>query len=90
MFHEFVRDIPLKENHRTWKTLKGIEDKLSEIKDEQILICWGKHDFCFNDSFLQTWKQKFPTAECHEFEAGHYLMEDKLDEIFPYIEQKLK
>jgi haloalkane dehalogenase len=47
-----------------------------------MLICWGGEDFCFNDHFYMQWRQRFPAALHHYFpEAGHYVLEDALEEI---------
>ena len=81
--HEFVLDIPLKKDHPTWDTIAEIESKLSLFDDENILICWGKHDWCFNDRFLKIWKEKFPKSKVNEYNAGHYLLEDARDLILP-------
>ena len=85
--HEFVLDIPLKSSHRSYPALCKVEEGLSNFDDSQFRILWGTHDFCFNDKFLQKWKKHKPKAEVTEFNAGHYLLEDKKDEIIPEIEK---
>jgi len=87
--HEFVRDIPLEENHRSRETLQKIDSGLKDLKDLPMLICWGKHDFCFHTGFMKIWQERFPDAESHEFDAGHYLLEDKFDEISSTIDSFL-
>ena len=48
---------------------------------------WGKHDFVFNEGFLNEWRTRFPGAESHLFEdAGHYVVEDARDRILPLME----
>ncbi len=87
--YHFVKDIPLKENDTSYSTLIDIENSLSKIKERAIplLICWGGKDFCFNDSFYDEWKKRFPDAESHYFkDGGHYVLEDKIDEIKPIVE----
>ena len=54
-----------------------------------MMICWGKHDWCFNMKFLKVWKERFPKAQVHELEAGHYLLEDKGEDIIKLIEKFL-
>ena len=88
--HEFVRDIPLEESHRSRQTLKAVDDGLSTLKELPALICWGKHDFCFHTGFMKIWKERFPDAELHEFDAGHYLLEDKLNEIVDVVDSFLE
>ena len=53
-------------------------------------MCWGGRDFCFNDVFYEEWRRRFPEAETHYFpDAGHYVLEDALDEILPLVERFL-
>ncbi|MCC6572392.1 MAG: alpha/beta fold hydrolase [Planctomycetes bacterium] len=78
----FVQDIPLRPSHPSWKTLKDIEAGLPKLAGKPMLICWGGKDFCFNDSFLEGWKKRFPAANVHRFaDAGHFVLEDARDEI---------
>jgi len=47
-----------------------------------MLICWGRRDFVFDTDYLDEWQLRFPDAEVHLFaDAGHYVLEDKPDEI---------
>ena len=80
--HRFVQDIPLHEQHPSWQTLSKVEGSLNRLEDKPMLICWGGEDFCFNDHFYEQWQRRFPAAISHCFpEAGHYVLEDALDEI---------
>ncbi len=88
--HEFVRDIPLEKNHPSRATLEKIDKNLKQFQNKPILICWGKHDWCFHEKFLVTWRERFPEAQVHLLEAGHYLLEDKKEEIIPLIDRFLK
>lgn len=73
----FVQDIPMHPGVPSWPVLEKIEAGLAQFKDRPMLICWGAKDFCFNDSFLATWREHFPDADVHRFEdAGHYVLED--------------
>ena len=88
--YHFVKDIPLKQNDTSYSTLVDIENSLTKIQERAIpiLICWGGRDFCFNDSFFEEWKDRFPNAESHYFkDGGHYVLEDKIDEIKPIVEK---
>ena len=82
---EFVRDIPMDEKHRSYKTLKRIEDKLRFLRCPK-LILWGGQDFCFNDWFYQKWLDIYPSAK-HVYykDAGHYVIEDKLTDCLNEI-----
>ena len=85
----FVKDIPLKRNHPSYKTLTDIENRLSAVKEANIpmIIIWGGKDFCFNDHFFEEWCRRFPEATCHYLEScGHYVLEDGRELAEPLIE----
>lgn len=88
--YEFVKDIPLEKKHVSWGTLEKVDKDLVKFKNKPMLICWGKRDWCFHGKFLDIWQQRFPEAEVNLLEAGHYLLEDKKDEIAVLIERFLK
>jgi len=84
--HRFVEDIPMDAQHPSWQTLVGIEESLPRLQHCPMLLCWGGRDFCFNDTFFEEWRRRFPRAEAHYFpEAGHYVLEDELADIQPLI-----
>lgn len=87
----FVQDIPMSESHPTRPTLQGVQDKLHTLTDKPMLIVWGAEDFCFNDTFLEEWRRRFPEAEVHRVEdAGHYVVEDARDRIIDWMGEFLK
>ena len=72
----FVQDIPLDESHRSWKTLKTIENQLHVLRMPKLII-WGGLDFCFDRTFFEHWLKVYPDAEAHWIaDAGHYVLED--------------
>lgn len=78
----FVQDIPMDEAHASWATLKQVEAGLARFKQHPMLLCWGRHDFVFNDHFLRQWQYRFPAAETQYFEnAGHFVVEDARPQI---------
>ncbi len=86
--YNFVRDIPLNAQHRSYATLVDIENKLPLLRARAVplLIVWGGGDFCFDDHFFKEWRKRFPEAEHHYFpDGGHYILEDKLEEIVPIL-----
>lgn len=86
----FVRDIPLSPSHPSYAALVRVEEGLQTLaaRDIPMLVCWGGRDFCFNDFFYQEWRRRFPKADCHYFkDAGHYVLEDALEEIRPLLER---
>jgi haloalkane dehalogenase len=73
----FVEDIPMHPGVPSWPVMERIEASLPSFQDRPMLVCWGGKDFCFNDSFLDGWRERFPQAEVHRFaDAGHYVLED--------------
>jgi haloalkane dehalogenase len=77
----FVQDIPMDKNHPSYKTLSDIEDKLQSLKHPK-LILWGGKDFCFNQNFFEKWVNIYPDADAHWYaKAGHYVLEDALDDV---------
>jgi len=87
----FVQDIPMSPEHPTWQTLQNVEAGLQHFKSNPMLICWGMKDWCFNESFLETWIAKFPEAQVERYEdAGHYVLEDAHERIVPKIREFLK
>ena len=86
----FVQDIPMHESHRTWETLKKVEQGIGRFNRRASLIIWGGRDFCFNDSFYQEWLKRLPNAENLYLEdAGHYVLEDASNDVVPRIKAHL-
>lgn len=82
----FVRDIPMAASHPTWATLNAVEQGLPAFRDRPIQIIWGGRDFCFNDTFLERWREIYPAAVVHRLaDAGHYVLEDAREEVVPQI-----
>ncbi len=87
---EFVLDIPLVPEDRSYDELISIENKLEKLQNIPLILCFGRRDFCFNRNFYNEWLEFFPNALKHTFNAGHYLLEDAKEEIFPILESFLK
>jgi haloalkane dehalogenase len=87
----FVQDIPLSSKDLSYPLAKTIDDNLALFNKTPILICWGKHDFVFNENFFDEWRRRFPEAETHRFsDAGHYILEDVPDKIVPLVRDFLQ
>lgn len=83
---KFVRDIPMSPRVPSHAVIRSIENRLSVVADRPMLICWGLRDFCFTESFLDQWIERFPGAAVHRFaDAGHYVVEDAHDRIVPLV-----
>ena len=86
----FVQDIPMTPDVPSYSVVESIQSRLEQFRDRPIMILWGKQDFCFNDYFLERWKQYFPDAQVHEFpDAGHYVIEDAHERIVPLLQRFL-
>lgn len=73
---EFVKDIPLNKDHKSYSTLATIEEKLPTLNCPK-LILWGGNDFCFHDEFFARFRNIYPEADYRYYkDAGHYILED--------------
>ena len=81
-----VQDIPMHPGVPSWPVIEEIEGRLGDLRAKPMLICWGGRDFCFDDSFLEGWKRRFPEAEVHRFaDAGHYVLEDAGEQVIERV-----
>lgn len=88
---EFVLDIPMKPEHRSYQTLVGVEESLKQLTDKPMQLIWGMKDWCFSPEFLREFETRFPAAEVHEIaDAGHYVFEDAADEVIDVSREFLK
>ena len=86
--HAFVRDVPMRKSHRSWNTLKSVEDSLQGWRGQPVQIIWGMRDWCFHDRILAQWESILPDANVERIEeAGHYLMEDAGERIIPLVRE---
>ena len=84
--YSFVRDIPMSETHRSRQLLNSIESRIPGIEAE-VLILWGRKDFVFTEHFYDRWRAFFPRARAVLYDdAGHYVLEDKTNEVIKEIE----
>jgi haloalkane dehalogenase len=87
---QFIRDIPVTPSIPSHAVLESIEAALPRFRNRPMAIFWGGKDFCFNDSFLQGWIERFPHAHVHRFpDAGHYVVEDAHERILPQLREFL-
>lgn len=85
--YQFVQDIPMTEKHRSYQTLKSIEDNLTLFRDKPVSLIWGMQDFCFTSEFLKRFLHFYPEADVHRIEkAGHYVVEDATDEVISILD----
>ncbi len=88
---KFVQDIPLRESDPSYGLVKDVDARLHSLSHIPMMICWGEHDFVFDDAYLKEWQRRFPQAEIHSLAgAGHYVLEDEPETIVPLIRDFLK
>lgn len=84
--YRFVKDIPLHEDDPAFDMISQTQANLSALVEKPVLIGWGLRDFVFDHTFLAVWQKRFPNADVYAYEdAGHYILEDKADELIPHI-----
>jgi haloalkane dehalogenase len=78
----FVQDIPVGKNDPSYSIVKHADENLHKLAGIPMLICWGKHDFVFDESYLAEWQRRFPDAEVNLLsDAGHYVLEDESEKV---------
>ena len=88
--HRFVQDIPLKSGDTAWDLVKQAEAALPDYRDVPAFIGWGLQDFVFDQDFLARFVKELPNATQKIYgDAGHYVLEDKHEELVPAIRQFL-
>ncbi|MCB0420287.1 MAG: alpha/beta fold hydrolase [Bdellovibrionales bacterium] len=89
--YKFVQDIPMEAHHPTRPVINWIEGQLGSFKEHPTLIIWGGKDWCFDDSFLSTWKEKLPQSEILRIaDSGHYVVEDGYHQYADRLDQFLQ
>lgn len=81
----FPRLIPWEPASPTRPLGEKVEAKLSALADRSVLVCWPTKDRGFRQGMLAWWRERFPGAEVHEFEAGHYIQEDAHEQVVPLL-----
>jgi len=88
--HRFVQDIPLKTGDDAWALVKQAEAALPNYREVPAFIGWGLQDFVFDQDFLARFVKELPNATQKIYgDAGHYVLEDKHEELVPAIRQFL-
>jgi haloalkane dehalogenase len=88
---KFVQDIPLGEKDPSYSLVRTVDENLYKLTHIPMLICWGEHDFVFDSDYRLEWQRRFPSANVKSFaDAGHYVLEDKPDEILFLVKDFLK
>jgi pimeloyl-ACP methyl ester carboxylesterase len=78
----FVKDIPLKENHPSYETLRSIDQGLQKLSPKPFLLIWGMRDFVFGPRFLYDLKKRLLQAKVLALpHSGHWALEDEPGKI---------
>ena len=81
----YPRLIPWDSASPTRPLARRNEEGLRRLQDTPVLICWPMKDRAFRGKTLAWWQQRFPHAEVHELQAGHYLQEDAHEQVIPLL-----
>jgi pimeloyl-ACP methyl ester carboxylesterase len=75
MFYDYRTNLPLYPKVQAW------------LRERQppALIVWGKNDFIFPADGAHPYKRDLKDLEFHLIDSGHFLLEDRPDEVFPLI-----
>jgi len=86
----FVKDIPWRSNHPTYRVLESLEKSLTSLRDLPVQLIWGMKDWCFTPECLKRFQTHFPQARTLELpSAGHYVVEDAPDRVLREIRDYL-
>ncbi len=81
----YPRLIPWDDGNPTIPLGRHVEDNLAKLVQKPVLICWPTKDRGFRAKTLAFWRGRFPGAEVHELEAGHYIQEDAHERVTPVL-----
>lgn len=72
-------------DHRTNIPLYPKFQQFFRDRKPPALLVWGKDDRVFTVAGAQAYRRDLPAIEFHLIDAGHFALEDRLDEIGPLI-----
>lgn len=83
----FLSDIPWSKHSKNYQLIKSCENFIKQLNIPMMAV-WGLRDFCFDETYLNYWKQINPQLEVHKFfDAGHWCFEDKTSEVLNLLEK---
>jgi len=71
-----------------WYDEKWLE--LDSLENKKWCIVWGTKDSFITPDYLKRWKGRFPEAQVHELECGHFIQEEKTREVINTIGMFIK
>jgi pimeloyl-ACP methyl ester carboxylesterase len=72
-------------DYRTNVPLYPQIQKFFREREPPAILVWGKNDKIFPEEGAHPYRKDLPDIEFHIFDSGHFLLEDKLDEVGPLI-----
>ena len=75
LFYDYRTNLPLYPAVQAW---------LREHRPPTLIV-WGKKDYIFPADGAHPYRRDLPDAEFHLLDTGHFVLEDKLDEVVPLI-----
>ncbi|UTW62391.1 alpha/beta fold hydrolase [bacterium SCSIO 12741] len=63
------------------------KQKLGLLKDVPKMLIWGSHDKFLKKEYLDRWKELIPEATIKEVDAGHFLQEEKPENLNRHIRE---
>jgi pimeloyl-ACP methyl ester carboxylesterase len=82
----FLQEIPWFEKSQKYGLLQECEKFIQRLSVPMLAI-WGLKDFCFDESYLNYWKNICPQLEVAKFyDGGHWIFEDKTHEVLELSE----
>lgn len=83
---KFVQDIPLSPSDPSGTLVQRVSDNLDELRQIPVLLLWGAKDFVFSRTYFDEFRRRLPQAQHHWLaDAGHYLLEDKPEQVIELI-----
>jgi pimeloyl-ACP methyl ester carboxylesterase len=80
LFYDYRSNVTAYPKWQAW--LKKTEPKL--------LVLWGKHDLSFDPGEPERYRKDVPNAEVHVFDAGHFALDTKANEIAALVREFMK
>ena len=60
-------------------------ERLNTLAGKEWLILWGTKDRFITPAFLEKWQDQLPDAQVQRFDCGHFVMEERTEEVIERI-----
>lgn len=93
---QYIKPFPTKESRQSLlkigQSLVGSSDwyqqqweSLDALAEKPWLILWGTKDTFITEAYLEKWEQKLPEATVKRFDCGHFVQEEKPEDVLEAI-----